>query len=160
MAHYSGGIPNWRDGGAAPKLQTMFRTVLIYGLALAAGAALLQWLEYRIWARTHAGKVWIALLAAGFLGLGVWVGARLFRPRVASGGFETNIPALTALGITRREHEVLGLLASGRSNKEIARQLNLSPNTVKTHVARLYEKLEAVRRTDAILRARELRLIP
>lgn len=138
----------------------MWKTVLIYGLALALGAVALQWLDYRIWARTHAGEVWIALVAAGFLGLGVWVGARLFRPRVLSGGFEINTPALTALGITRREREVLGLLAAGRSNKEIARQLNLSPNTVKTHIARLYEKLQAVRRTDAILRARELRLIP
>lgn len=138
----------------------MWKTVLIYGLVLALGAVALQWLDYRIWARAHAGAVWIALLAAGFLGLGVWVGDRLFRPRVVTGGFETNTAALAALGITRREHEVLGLLAAGRSNKEIARQLNLSPNTVKTHVARLYEKLAAVRRTDAVLRARDLRLIP
>lgn len=137
----------------------MWKTVLIYGLVLALGAVALQWLDYRLWARAHAGQLWVGLVAAGFLGLGVWVGARLFRP-VAAGGFETNTPALTALGITRREHEVLGLLAAGRSNKEIARQLNLSPNTVKTHIARLYEKLEAVRRTDAVLRARELRLIP
>ena len=138
----------------------MWKTVLIYGLALALGAVALQWLDYRIWARSHVGEVWITLLAAAFLGLGVWVGARLFRPRVLSAGFEINTPALSALGITRREHEVLALIAAGRSNKEIARQLNLSPNTVKTHLARLYEKLEAVRRTDAILRARELRLIP
>lgn len=138
----------------------MWKTVLIYGLILALGAVALQWLDYRLWARAHAGQVWVGLVAAGFLGLGVWVGARLFRPTAAAGGFETNTPALTALGITRREHEVLGLLAAGRSNKEIARQLKLSPNTVKTHIARLYEKLEAVRRTDAVLRARELRLIP
>ena len=128
----------------------MWKTVLIYGLALALGAVALQWLDYRIWARTHAGEVWIALVAAGFLGLGVWIGARLFRPRVLSGGFEINTPALTALGITRREREVLGLLAAGRSNKEIARQLNLSPNTVKTHIARLYEKLQAVRRSSTL----------
>lgn len=138
----------------------MWKTVLIYGAALALGAAALQWLDYRIWARSHVGEVWISLIAVGFLGLGVWVGARLFRPKILSGGFEINTPALTALGITRREHEVLGLIAAGRSNKEIARQLNLSPNTVKTHVARLFEKLQAARRTDAILRARELRLIP
>lgn len=138
----------------------MWKTVLIYGLVLALGAVALQWLDYRIWARAHTGEVWIALVAAGFLGLGVWVGARLFRPRILSGGFETNVEALTTLGITRREHEVLGLLAAGGSNKEIARRLNLSPNTVKTHIARLYEKLGAARRTDAIQRARDLRLIP
>jgi DNA-binding CsgD family transcriptional regulator len=138
----------------------MFRTVLIYGLALAAGAALLQWLEYRIWTQSHAVEIWIGLIAVAFLGLGVWVGARLFRPQTLTGPFTPNAEALASLGITPREHEVLGLLASGRSNKEIARQLELSPNTVTTHVARLFEKLEAARRTEAILRARELRLIP
>lgn len=138
----------------------MWKTVLTYGLVLALGAVALQWLEYRLWARSHVTEIWIALLAAGFLGLGVWVGARLFRPRELAGGFEVNTAALASLGITRREQEVLGLLAAGQSNKEIARRLGLSPNTVKTHVARLYEKLEAVRRTDAVLRARALRLIP
>lgn len=137
----------------------MLRTILIYGAVLALGAVALQWLDYRLWAREHGIELWIALLAAGFLGLGVWVGARLFRGRVET-GFEVNQPALNQLGITRREHEVLGLLAAGLSNKDIANRLGLSPNTVKTHVARVYEKLEAVRRTDAVMRARELRLIP
>lgn len=138
----------------------MFRAVLINGLVLAAGAALLQWLEHRIWARAHAMELWIALVAAAFLALGVWVGAQVFRPKIRAGDFETNTAALASLGITPREHEVLGLLAAGRSNKEIARLLKLSPNTVKTHTARLYQKLEAARRTQAVLRGRELRLIP
>jgi DNA-binding CsgD family transcriptional regulator len=138
----------------------MLRTVLIYGLALALGAVVLQWLELQVWARTHPATLYIALVAAAFLGLGVWVGARLFHPRPRAAGFEPNTQALASLGITRREYEVLGLLASGRSNKEIAGRLNLSLNTVKTHIARLYDKLEAARRTEAILRARELRLIP
>ena len=138
----------------------MLRTVVTYGLALALGAVALDLLRYQIWARTHVGELYIALIAAAFLGLGVWMGARLFRPTGQAGGFEPNLKALASLGITAREHEVLGQLAAGRSNKEIARRLNLSPNTVKTHVARLYEKLEAARRTEAVLRARELQLIP
>jgi DNA-binding CsgD family transcriptional regulator len=138
----------------------MLRTVVIYGLALALGAVALEWLHYQLWARTHAGDLYIALVALAFLGLGVWMGARLFRPAAGGGGFEPNLKALTSLGITAREQEVLNQLAAGRSNKEIARRLNLSPNTVKTHVARLYEKLEAARRTEAVLRARELQLIP
>ena len=138
----------------------MVRTVLTYGLAVALGAAALEWLRYQVWARTHVGELYIALIAAAFLGLGVWMGARLFRPVAPAGGFEPNLKALASLGITAREREVLAQLAAGRSNKEIARRLNLSPNTVKTHVARLYEKLEAGRRTEAVLRARELQLIP
>ncbi len=137
----------------------MLRTVLIYGLALALGAAALQWLEYQVWARAHASEVYIALIATAFLGLGIWVGARLFRPRPQASAFEPNLRAQASLGITEREYEVLRLLAAGRSNKEIAARLKLSPNTVKTHIARLYEKLEAARRTEAILRARELGLI-
>jgi len=137
----------------------MVRTVVSYGLVLALGALALQWLDYRLWVRSHGMELWVTLMAAAFLGLGVWVGAKLFRDRVQT-GFELNAPALAQLGITRREHEVLGLLAAGLSNKDIAGRLGLSLNTVKSHIARVYEKLEAARRTDAVQRARELRLIP
>lgn len=138
----------------------MLKTVLVYGFALAAGAVALQWLEYQIWARTHAGTVYVALVAAAFLGLGIWVGRRLFRSEPRAGEFTPNERAQFSLGITERERQVLQLLADGRSNKEIAARLELSPNTVKTHVARLFEKLRVARRTEAILLARELGLVP
>jgi DNA-binding NarL/FixJ family response regulator len=135
----------------------MLRTILVYGVILAAGTSALQWLEYRLLVQSHSTEVYVALIAVAFLGLGVFVGARLFR-RVPS-AFEVNTRALTTLGISARELEVLELLAAGRSNKEIAGQLDVSPNTVKTHVAKLYDKLEVKRRTEAILRARELGMI-
>jgi DNA-binding CsgD family transcriptional regulator len=138
----------------------MLKTVLIYGFALAAGAVLLQWLEYQIWARTHAGTIYIALIAVAFLALGIWVGRRLFRTEPRASEFTPNERAQASLGITGREREVLQLLADGRSNKEIAARLGLSPNTVKTHVARLFEKLRVARRTEAIQLARELGLVP
>jgi DNA-binding CsgD family transcriptional regulator len=138
----------------------MVRTILLYGLALALAAAALQWLEYQVWARAHADEIYLVLIAAAFLALGVWVGARLFRAAPPVGGFEPNLKAQAALGISEREFEVLGLLAAGRSNKQIASGLTVSPNTVKSHVARLFEKLEASRRTEAIAKARELGLIP
>ena len=137
----------------------MLRTIAIYGGALAAAAVALQWVEYRMWARAHPGELYIGLIALAFMGLGVWVGARLFRTGRPAGPFEPNVRAQASLGITEREFEVLKLLAAGRSNKEIAQALVVSPNTVKTHVARLLEKLEAARRTEAILKARELGLI-
>jgi DNA-binding NarL/FixJ family response regulator len=138
----------------------LVRTVAGYGLALGVGVAVLQWLEYRRLAQAHSGEIYIVLVAAGFMALGVWVGARLFRRPAAAPGFERNVQAVASLGISEREFEVLEQLAAGRSNKEIAGRLNVSPNTVKTHVARLYEKLEARRRTDAVNRARELGMIP
>ena len=136
------------------------KTVLIYGFALAAGAVALQWLEYQIWARTHASTVYVALVAAAFLGLGIWVGRRLFHREPRTGEFTPNERAQSSLGITERERQVLQLLANGRSNKEIATRLGLSPNTVKTHVARLFEKPRVARRTEAIQLARELGLVP
>ncbi len=138
----------------------ILKTAIVYGIALAAGAVLLQWLEYQIWARSHPGTIYVALIAAGFLGLGIWVGRGLFRSEPRGGTFVPNERALSSLGITEREREVLQLLADGRSNKEIAARLELSPNTVKTHVARLFEKLQVARRTEAILRARQLELVP
>lgn len=138
----------------------MLRTILFYGLALAAAATALQWLEYRVWARSHPGELYIGVFAFAFLALGVWVGAHLFRSRPSGGGFEPNSAAQESLGITEREFEVLRLVAAGRSNKEIAQTLAVSPNTIKTHLSRLFEKLEASRRTEAIVRARELGLIP
>jgi ATP/maltotriose-dependent transcriptional regulator MalT len=74
--------------------------------------------------------------------------------------FDGNPQALATLGISPRELTVLKSLAAGRSDKEIARELNVSPHTVKTHVRRLFEKLEAKRRTDAVNRARELGILP
>lgn len=137
----------------------MARTILVYGALLAAGTFALEWLQYRFLIQTHAAETYIALVAAAFLGLGVWLGAKLFRHAPAA-PFTRNARAQTTLGISDRELEVLDQLAAGRSNKEIARQLELSPNTVKTHVTSLFGKLEARRRTEAILRARELGLVP
>ena len=119
----------------------------------------MQWLDYRLLAQRHSEAVYVSLIATGFLALGVWLGARAFRRPAASPPFDGNPQALAALGISPRELAVLRELAAGRSNKEIARALAVSPNTVKTHVARLYEKLEAKRRTDAVRRARELGLL-
>ena len=136
----------------------MLRTILIYGVLLAAGAFGLQWLEFQFVVRTHATQTYLVLIALAFMVLGVWVGARLFK-RPAAGPFEPNTRVRETLGISDREYEVLTLLAQGQSNKEIAKQLEVSPNTVKTHIANLFEKLEAKRRTEAISRARELGML-
>jgi DNA-binding CsgD family transcriptional regulator len=136
----------------------MLRTILIYGALLEAAALTLQWLEFRFLVMSHAMEIYVALVAVVFLGLGVWVGTRLFH-RAPQGPFEPNKAAQETLGISARELEVLELLAAGRSNKEIAGRLDVSPNTVKTHIAKLFEKLEVSRRTEAISRARELGMI-
>ncbi len=137
----------------------MAKTVILYGLLIAVAAVALEWLEYKYVTRLFATEIYIALIAVLFTGLGVWAGRRL-TARTAPGPFERNVAALASLGVTECEYEVLTLLAAGCANKEIARRLDLSPNTVKTHLARLYEKLEVQRRTQAVQKARELALIP
>ena len=137
----------------------MWKQVVGYGAALAAGTLLLQWLDYQRLARLAPMELYLGLLALGFLALGVVLGVRVFAPpRPAP--FDGNPQAVAALGISPRELEVLQALAAGLANKQIARQLGVSPKTVKTHVARLFDKLGAQRRTEAIRRARELGLVP
>jgi DNA-binding CsgD family transcriptional regulator len=137
----------------------MARTILLYALALAAAAGALEWLEYRHATRAFPTRIYVALLALGFAALGIWVGRRL-TPSAAPIEFRRNDNAIRSLGLTARKCEILALLASGQSNKEMARTLGISPNTIKTHVARVYDKLEVERRVQAIEKARGLALIP
>jgi len=132
--------------------------LLYYSIALAAAAMALQWLEYRYLAHAFSFQFYLALVAVAFLALGVWV-ARQLTPRPAPATFEINQAAIRSLGLTKREYEILERLASGQSNKELARALDISPNTIKTHLASLYAKLEVRNRVEAIEKARWLALI-
>lgn len=132
-------------------------TLLLYGAALALGTAALQLLDWFHLVRTIPGEVYVALIALAFLLLGLWAGWRLARPRPVPPAGQAGIAA--GLGISPRELEVLGHLAAGSTTKEIARALDLSPNTVKTHTARLFEKLAATNRTQASAKARHLGLL-
>lgn len=122
-------------------------------------AFFLQWLEYRFFLKTIPTDIYIVVLAILFVSLGIWVGQRLTVQKTGT-AFERNDPALKALGISNRELEVLEAMATGQSNKEIARSLGISPNTIKTHIAHLFEKLSVDRRVLAIEKAKSLHLIP
>ena len=136
----------------------MTRTILVWALVLAGGAFALQWLEYQYLVRALPQEVYVGIVGVAFAAGGVWVGWKLTQRR-APGPFERNTAAIAALGLTGQELRVLEKLAAGQSNKEIARTLGLSPNTVKTHVANLFAKLEVSRRTQAISKARDLHVI-
>lgn len=136
----------------------MFRLVFLYGAALAVIAFLLEWLDYKNAIHGWSTPFYVLCIAVTCIALGIWVGNRLTaRPRQP---FARNDAAIASLGISRREMEVLDMLAAGNANKVIARRLDISPNTVKTHAARLYEKLQVESRTQAIQKARELDIIP
>ena len=137
----------------------MTRTILLWALVLALGGFAIEWLQQQYLAHALSRDLYVSLIGVAFAAGGVWVGWRLTR-RQAPGPFAPNTAALAALGLTGQEVRVLERLAAGQSNKEIARALGLSPNTVKTHIAHLFEKLAVSRRTQAIGKARDLQLIP
>ncbi len=143
----------------------MRKTVLLYGLSLAVLLLLLKLLEYRLFVRDLSWETYVAVIAVLFTGVGVWAGRKLVGSPTKviiqqETPFVLNTPALEQTGITGRELEVLQLMAQGHSNQEIADRLFLSLSTVKTHTANLFVKLDAKRRTQAIQRAKALRLLP
>lgn len=143
----------------------MNRTILIYALVLAVAVFLLKMLEYKFLFRQLSVEIYIGIIVILFTALGLWMGQKITRKKkifipAPAANFVLNEGVLQGLGISKREHEVLELMAQGFTNQQIADKLFVSLNTVKTHTANLFLKLEAKRRTQAIQKARELQLIP
>ena len=142
----------------------MRRTVLLYGLLGGALIALLKTVEYRYLLVQHSLEIYGGIVAAIFAALGIWLGLKLTRTKeivvvARAEPFTINRAALDALRITPREHEILTLIAQGLSNREIAQKLSVSENTVKSHSRRLFDKLNARRRTQAVQIAKQSGLI-
>ena len=125
---------------------------------MAAAAFTLEQIHYRYVIHAYPEEIYIVLIALFFTALGLWAGARLTSSAVAP-AFQQNTQAIAYLGLSARELEVLALVANGQSNKEIARSLHVSPNTVKTHLSKVYGKLDVQRRTQAVQKAKSLGLI-
>jgi DNA-binding CsgD family transcriptional regulator len=155
------GVFHWRlNRQPEPaNMRTMWKSILLYALALMLAVFALEWLEFHYLARRFGLEIFAGILAVGFCALGIWVGTRL-TPAPRSDRFERNDAAIKSLGISEREYDVLVQLAAGASNKEIARTLGISPNTIKTHLARLFEKLDVSRRMQAVDKARQLDILP
>jgi two-component system, NarL family, response regulator LiaR len=148
----------------------MGKHVLGYGLVAGVLIAALKLMEYRWLVLEHSIEIYSGLVAALFAALGIWLGLKLTRRKETVVVREVMVPAptefvrddskLESLGITPRELEILELIAAGLSNKEIAERVYVSENTVKTHSSRVFDKLGARRRTQAVQLGKELRLIP
>lgn len=153
------------------------RDILIYGACGGLAITLLRLMEYRFLVIEHSVEIYGALIAALFAGIGIWLGVTVTRknPNVdlkkevsapvgkvipAAGPFVVDEDRMKESGLTPREIEILGLIASGLSNREIAARLFVSENTVKTHSSRLFDKLGAKRRTQAVQFGKAAGLIP
>ena len=148
----------------------MKKHILIYGLCGGVLIVILKLVEYRFLVIEHSLEIYGGLIALLFAVLGIWLGLKLTKTKEtvivkevlisAQQSFALNEMRLRELGITRRELEILELIANGLSNREIAEKLFVSENTVKTHSSRLFDKLSAKRRTQAVQLGKEFGLIP
>lgn len=147
------------------------RSVILYGASLAVLLFLMKWLEWRFIIIDHALELYAGALAIIFTLLGIWLAVKLTRPKtntiviekkvfIKSDDFVLDDKELTRIGLSKRELEVLQLMAQGLSNHQIAEQLFVSLNTIKTHSSKVFEKLDVQRRTQAVDKAKKLSLIP
>src|SRR5580692_1106661 len=151
-----------------PQFLTRHKHVILYGAALALLLFLLKWLEWRFIVMDRAIELYSGALAIVFTGLGIWLAIKLARPRWKTVIVEKEVyikpgtineKELARLGLSVRELEVLRLMAEGLSNQEIAGRLFVSLNTIKTHSANIFEKLDVRRRTQAVDKAKKLNII-
>lgn len=143
----------------------MRKTIILYSLAMAAMVLLMKFIDYRFLIRDISIEFYVGLVAVLFTAVGIWVGLKFTRPN----GIETSVPqggnleadpkVIAEIGLSKREMDVLELMAKGHSNQEIAEQLFISLNTVKTHTSKLFQKLSARRRTQAVQIAKAKGLI-
>ena len=149
-----------------------YKAIILYSISLALLLILLKWLELRFIIFDHSFEIYIGFIAVIFTALGIWLALKLSKPKVETRivekevyvtrneNFVLNTSLISQLELSKREMEILDLLAKGLSNQEIASTLFVSVSTVKTHLQNLFEKLEVKRRTQAIEKARSLNLIP
>ena len=142
----------------------MKKSVLLYGLLLAAIIILLRILEYRFFIRDLSFEIYLGIVALIFTGIGIWSGLKLVNKKTDQSPSENpkilpDSKMIKRLGISGREYEVLNLMAKGLSNQEIANKLYVSLPTIKTHSSNLYSKLDVQRRTQAVEKARNLKIL-
>ncbi|MFC4739738.1 response regulator transcription factor [Flavobacterium ponti] len=148
------------------------KAAIFYGISLAFLLFLLKWLELRFIIIDHSFEIYIGSIALIFTVLGIWLALKLSKPKVETLVVEKEIyikndeifilnnTIINELEISKRELEILGLLAQGYSNQEIAEKIFVSLSTVKTHNQNLFTKLNVKRRIQAVEKAKKLQLVP
>lgn len=172
MGLYAGRADNdYRMMTAIKHIFFRTRYFMVYGLVMAALVFVLKWLQWRFLIVDNALDIYVGMIAVFFTAIGIWVASQLSKPRVETVVVEKEVfvpspdqpgideGALSALALTSREYEVLQLMAAGNSNTEIAASLFLSVSTVKTHASNLFVKMEVRSRTQAVGKAKRLRII-
>lgn len=158
----------------------MKQIVIGFGILIAALLVLFQLAKFSQWRGDTNIETWIAVFSLLFFGIGIWISRKMFRKEVIREKeiirekeviVEVEVPVMSTvnqqvdekqlekLGLSKREYEILGLIGEGLSNQQIADKLFVSENTIKKHVSNLFLKLDVERRTEAVKRAKELRIL-
>lgn len=149
-----------------------YKHIILYGFILAFFVFVLKWLQWKFLIVNNAIDIYVGLIAVFFTFLGIWVANQISRPKIKTVVVEKEIKVpepnsyipneceLKKLNLSAREYEVLQLLAKGKSNAEIGEELYLSIHTIKTHVSNLYLKMDVKSRTQAMDKAKRLKIIP
>lgn len=157
---------------AKPNFFRKHQATILYGISLAVLMFVLKWLELRFIIFDHSFEIYVGLIAILFTALGIWLALKLSKPKIETlivekevyvartEDFVLNASLISRLELSKRELEILNLMAQGHSNQEIAASLFVSLSTVKTHNQNLFEKLDVKRRTQAVEKAKRLNLIP
>ena len=147
------------------------RHLVLYGVLLAILVFILKWLQWKFLIVDNSLDIYVGLIAVFFTVLGIWIATQLVKPKIEKvivereiflevrPDFEINETELKKLNLSSREYEVLQLLSRGCSNADIADKLFLSLSTVKTHVSNLFFKMDVKSRTQAIEKAKRLKII-
>ena len=147
------------------------KETIIYSISMAFLLFLLKWLELRFIIFDHSFEIYIGFIAVIFTALGIWLALKLSKPKIETvvvekevyvnrnENFVLDTSLVSQLELSKRELEILSLLAQGHSNQEIAAKLFVSLSTVKTHIQNLFEKLDVKRRTQAVEKAKRLNII-
>lgn len=151
----------------AKNITSFFKSILLYGIILGVLLIALKLLEYNLVIKNNVFEVYAGIVALLFCAVGIWVGLKFTTQSKkivvevqGAEDWKVNKAVLEELGISKREYDVLELIAVGHTNQEVADKLFVSPNTVKTHLSNLFSKLDVSRRTQAVQRAKELNLLP
>lgn len=154
------------------KIFAKYKSTILYSACLAVLLLLLKWLELRYIIYNHSFEIYIGFIALVFTGLGIWLALKLSKPKIKTvvvqkevyinrpENFIENTALITQLQLSKRELEILALMAQGMSNEEIAATIFVSLSTVKTHNQNLFVKLDVKRRTQAVEKAKRLNIIP
>jgi DNA-binding CsgD family transcriptional regulator len=149
-----------------------YKATIIYSISLAFLMFLLKWLELRFIIFDYSFEIYIGFIAIIFTALGIWLALKLSKPKVETvviekevyitrnENFILNTFLISQLQLSKRELEILNLMAQGHSNEEIAAKIFVSLSTVKSHNQNLFFKLDVKRRTQAIEKAKRMNLIP